>query len=208
MGLDFLAQPGHLTGMRLLWVMILASLCALTARAEDWTVNGKNYHNVIVGQIEGDRVHITYDGGACALQLSDLSPGLQKKLGYNPAVAAQIRALKDQIAVLVEENAKLRADLARYKGPPTETPDSGTTPVVNDARIGFLYFYNSLSKRTTRWINGKAKDGPFAGMTGVQAQSFAQQQWASMSQDQREAYENGALLYGTDPNPNSPPLKH
>ena len=30
---------------------------------EDWTVDGKDYHNVKVTKVEPDVVHIMYDGG-------------------------------------------------------------------------------------------------------------------------------------------------
>ncbi len=56
-------------------------------RAEDWTVDGKDYHNVKVGQIEPDRVHITYDGGIGTVLLADLPPDLKKRFNYDPAAA-------------------------------------------------------------------------------------------------------------------------
>src|ERR1035438_7040862 len=75
--------------MRLLCTVIVAGLCCSMAWAEDWTVNGKDYHNVTVGKVEPDRVHITYDGGIGTVMLSDLTPELQKRFNYDPKAAAQ-----------------------------------------------------------------------------------------------------------------------
>ena len=67
--------------------MIVATLGALTAHAEDWTVDGKDYHNVVVGEVNGDQVHITYDDGVGTIAISDLPPDVQKRLNYNPQAA-------------------------------------------------------------------------------------------------------------------------
>ena len=73
--------------MRHAFVVLIAVLGCLAARAEDWTVNGKDYHNVIVGQLEPDRVHISYDGGIGTVMLADLPPDLQKRFNYDPKAA-------------------------------------------------------------------------------------------------------------------------
>jgi hypothetical protein len=88
----------NFSGMRLLCAVILAGLCCLTAKAEDWTVNGKTYHNVTVGQVEADRVHITFDGGIGSLMLVDLTPELQKRFNYDPAKAKATEVQKDEDA--------------------------------------------------------------------------------------------------------------
>jgi len=83
---------------------ILILLLALTVPlwAEDWTVAGKDYHNVKVGQVEADRVHITYDGGIGTIMLSDLTPELQKRFNFDPAkvreAAQKLDAEKQQAA--------------------------------------------------------------------------------------------------------------
>ena len=78
--------------------LLLLLLICLPLRAEDWTVDGKDYHNVKVGQIEADRVHITYDGGLGTVPLADLPPELQKRFAYDPAAAkaAQTKREADQ----------------------------------------------------------------------------------------------------------------
>ena len=55
------------------------------ALAEDWTLNGKDYHNVKVTKVEDDTVSITYDGGIGRFPLADLTPDLQKRFNYAPA---------------------------------------------------------------------------------------------------------------------------
>ena len=79
-------------------------LAALPAMAEDWTVNGKDYHNVKVGVIEADRVHITYDGGIGTVAFADLSPELQKRFGYDSEKA------KDAARAEAARLAKLNSD--------------------------------------------------------------------------------------------------
>src|SRR5271156_5255557 len=75
-------------------LMLLLALM-IPALAEDWTVNGKDYHNVKVGQVEADRVHITYDGGIGAVMLSDLPPDLKKRFNYDPQAAEKASQQKE-----------------------------------------------------------------------------------------------------------------
>jgi len=73
----------------------------------DWIVNGTVYHHVTVSQIEPDRVHIAYDGGAGTVQLSDLPPDLQKRFNYDPT--------KAQIAAQNRERQQGAIDAARAR---------------------------------------------------------------------------------------------
>jgi len=85
--------------MRIIFLLLCLSIVVY---GEDWTVDGKDYHNVKVGQVETDQVHITYDGGIGSLPLADLSPALQKRFGYNPSQAkdaAQKREADQQAAI-------------------------------------------------------------------------------------------------------------
>lgn len=68
--------------MRIVYLFLFLSIAL---HGENWTVNGKDYHNVKVGQVEADRVHITYDGGVGTLPLADLSSLLQKKFNFDHA---------------------------------------------------------------------------------------------------------------------------
>ena len=88
-----------------------------TTAGEDWTVNGRDYHNVKVGQVEPDRVHITYDGGLGTVLLKDLPPDLQKRFNYDPAQAKATARQRDtdqqaaaqSYASVDQERAKLQA---------------------------------------------------------------------------------------------------
>lgn len=98
--------------MRILLVLYVLAFSPI--RSEDWTVNGKDYHNVTVGQVEADRVHITYDGGIGTVMLADLPPELQKKFNYDAVAAkaatqaeAQHEAESDQ---MVQTATKQNAD--------------------------------------------------------------------------------------------------
>ena len=75
--------------------LVLLLLLAAPLWAEDWTVNGRDYHNVKVGQVDPDRVHITYDGGLGTVMLSDLTPELQKRFNYDPAQAKATTRQRD-----------------------------------------------------------------------------------------------------------------
>ena len=70
---------------------LFLALMILPAMAEDWTVNGKDYHNVKVTQVDSDRVHIIYDGGVGTVALADLPSDLQTRFGYD-AIKAKAAA--------------------------------------------------------------------------------------------------------------------
>jgi hypothetical protein len=73
------------------------------ATAKDWTVNGKDYHNVTVTKVDGDTVSITFDGGIGSVSMADLPKDIQKKLGYDAdKIAADLKAQKDAQAVEAE----------------------------------------------------------------------------------------------------------
>lgn len=92
------------TSMSVILALVFATF---PAWAEDWTVAGKDYHNVTVGKVEADRVHITYDGGIGTVMLADLPPELQKRFGYDPQKA------KD--ATKAEEDRLAQAGQAEYE---------------------------------------------------------------------------------------------
>jgi len=76
---------------------------------KDWTVNGRDYHNVNVTQVETDRVHITYDGGLGTVMLSDLTPELQKRFNYDPVAAKETTQERAQQAS--QADAELATDM-------------------------------------------------------------------------------------------------
>jgi hypothetical protein len=67
----------------------------------EWTIFGKDYHNVKVVEVLDDKVRITYDGGIGSPYLKDLDPDLRKRLGYDPA--------KAEAATTAEETARNQA---------------------------------------------------------------------------------------------------
>jgi len=94
--LDLVPLQAHRTGMKVLLTVIVAGLCCLTARAEDWTVNEKTYHNVTVNKVELDTVSIMYDGGITHLNWHDLTPAIQKELSkQHDALLADQKAQQD-----------------------------------------------------------------------------------------------------------------
>ena len=72
-----------------LFVIFTLVFAAVPVRAEDWTVNGKTYHNVIVTEVYSDQVTVDCASGMTAFFLKDLSPELQKHFAYDPDMAQQ-----------------------------------------------------------------------------------------------------------------------
>jgi thiol-disulfide isomerase/thioredoxin len=64
--------------------MLFLALAPLTAWGEDWTVDGKDYHDVVVDGVDAGLVSIHYDGGVGRLPLADLPPELQKRFNFVP----------------------------------------------------------------------------------------------------------------------------
>ena len=82
-------------------------------------MNGKDYHNVKVGQVEADRVHITYDGGIGTVMIADLTPDLKKRFNYDPGAAKATVDERNQQAsqadaeLASEMRQKAKADAAQ-----------------------------------------------------------------------------------------------
>src|ERR1700692_3137679 len=95
-------------------VLVLIALMTLPALAEDWTVNGKDYNDVKVLQVEDDMVSVQYTGGIGRFAIADLSPELKKRFNYDPAKAAAIAKQKaDEEALALE--AEKKADEEKSK---------------------------------------------------------------------------------------------
>lgn len=76
-----------------------------------WTVNGQEYHNVVVTKVEADKVYILHEDGAASLNQADLPPNVQKLCNYDPqlaAAAAQYRA-SERVRIDAEQRQKLIA---------------------------------------------------------------------------------------------------
>lgn len=95
-------------------------ISVLALHAEDWTVCGKTYQNVIVLKIEPDLVSIAYSGGMGRIALCDLNPDLQNKFGYSPdasKIAAKAREKQSQQA-----DAQIKQEIADQPRPSTDAP--------------------------------------------------------------------------------------
>jgi peptidoglycan hydrolase CwlO-like protein len=79
----------------------------------NWSVNGIDYHNVVITKVEADCVHITYDGGLGSVNIADLDPDIQKMLNYNPQAAAAVSRQKS--AALARADTVLSAQ-TDYQG--------------------------------------------------------------------------------------------
>ena len=77
-----------------------------------WTVDGKDYHNVVITKIEADTVHITYDGGLGTVKTADLSPDIQKLLNYDPEAAKLVN--KQKAAEQAQADAQDQRTLLSY----------------------------------------------------------------------------------------------
>jgi len=80
-------------------IILLILLASIPIRAEDWIVEGKAYSDVKVVKVEADCVTILDSDGGARIELSKLSPELQKKFNYDPSkaqVAANKRASEMQ----------------------------------------------------------------------------------------------------------------
>lgn len=64
-----------------------------------WTTSdGNTYRNVVVTGVDADTVTITHSMGVAHLPLAHLPPDIQKKLNYDPVVAAAAKAESDREA--------------------------------------------------------------------------------------------------------------
>jgi hypothetical protein len=91
-------------------IAALAFLVALPiCRAEDWTVDGKDYHNVKAGEVESDRVHITYDGGLGTVPLADLPPDLQRRFGYDAKQAKALARAAEERQAQIDNDPVIQA---------------------------------------------------------------------------------------------------
>jgi len=109
--------------------LMLLLVLMVPAWAEDWTVNGKSYQNVTVQGSDDSTVSIMYDGGIGRVNLSDLTPELQKRFGYDPqkakaadkAEAARLAALDQQHLQEVQQQAKANAQPSTPPAPASPT---------------------------------------------------------------------------------------
>jgi hypothetical protein len=79
---------------------IAVIFCAPLAFAVDTNIipslviEGHTYLNVEIGTVKGSKVTIFYDGGGKQFAISNLPPDLQRRLNWNPAIAAENDAIE------------------------------------------------------------------------------------------------------------------
>lgn len=115
------------------FLIIILALISLSLHAEDWTIAGKTYQNVVVGQVEADCVHITYANGIGRVMIADMPTDLQKRFGYD--------STKAEAAERAKENARAASEaylVANYKPAAAATNDAPSTAPVTApaARVG------------------------------------------------------------------------
>lgn len=118
--------------LKIIFLSIILMLGAtVLVRAEDWTVNGRGYHNVKVTSVTDDMVRVTYDGGVGAFNLADLTPDLKKRFSYDPAKAKAAAAQREQ------QLAQAQAESLKTATPSVE-PISSSSQVIQVLPDGFL----------------------------------------------------------------------
>lgn len=70
------------------YIIAFLLITSLTLHAEDWTVQGTYYQNIVVLEHDALSVTIASGGTEYKFQLQDLSPSLQQKFGYSPVRAS------------------------------------------------------------------------------------------------------------------------
>ena len=130
---------------------------------ENWSVNGRDYHDVKVTQVEADRVHITYDGGLGTVMLADLPPELQKRFNFDPAAAHQAEQTRAQRAS--QAAAELAAQSANADAAQSRAQEMAKHPcymkgeVVQKLKDGLLVQCDKIYGEYGVWIEFKLPPG-------------------------------------------------
>jgi len=88
-------------------ITILAMLSASLALAEDFkTINGKEYKNATVTQVEADGIAVRTKRGISKLYFTELPKEVQERFHYDPEKAATAQAAAVQQAAAANEQAE------------------------------------------------------------------------------------------------------
>ena len=91
---------------RKMTIAILAALSASLALADDFkTINGKEYKNAIVTQVDADGIVVKAKTGISKLYFTELPEDVQKQYHYNPANAAAAQSA--QAAAIERTNQQI-----------------------------------------------------------------------------------------------------
>ena len=123
-------------------ILALVLLTALPALCEDWTVAGKDYHNIKVTDSDALTVSVTYDGGIGHFNISDLSPELQAKLKYDPNKAKAILAQEAEGKAVAEAHREFAATCeTKYVQIVQVLPDGLlVSPMIYQGLYGYGYY--------------------------------------------------------------------
>lgn len=170
------------------------------------TTDGKSYAGAKLAVIEPDGISIIYADGGAKIPFASLSPDQQKQFGYDPekgAAYAREQQLSAQIVQFQQENAQLRKRLgaaANQQGSVASAPKAVSTVA------GYHYFFSQLQQQSgdctgtkigpSGEVPGRYRQGPFSGMTQQESELSAKNQWATLSESDRMAWEKNAQFYG------------
>lgn len=150
--------------------------------AEDWTVAGKTYHDILVTQVEADKVHVTYEGGIGTIPLVSLPPDLRKKFSYDPekakqatdAEAARLVVIDQAHAQFAMEQKKrtIVSPIVSAQAPTISHANNSPIESQNQARIQFL-IEDLAEKQQIQNKHGRSNMGNYS--TGAYDQIIAQE---------------------------------
>lgn len=131
---------------RLVHAAALGLLLCLTASAVDLKmesvqIGSVTYTNVVVTDVNPADIYFHHNGGMANIKLRELDPELQKKLGFNPRLAAEIERQRltnnEKFALAFAQTAKARADAeAKAANPEVEPPFSLADPLSPRSPLG------------------------------------------------------------------------
>jgi len=136
--------------------------------ASDWTVNGETYHNVKVGAVESDAVHITFDEGVGSVALADLPPDLQKKFNYDPNRAPPTQKEANAIVGLTKQES-IRRFGQPIRDEKHDSPDGPFEQLVFNDSKGTETFFMLFEKDGTYdgvfYPGGTVSSGSYRGLS-------------------------------------------
>ena len=100
--------------LHLALALLMLLSCSGLLHAEDWTTtDGKVYADVKVIKTEPDAVTVLYRDGGALIPLAKLSPALQKRFNYDPALAQ--KAADARAKATQQSDPALQAEAAQAK---------------------------------------------------------------------------------------------
>ncbi len=156
------------------------------------TTNGTVYAGAKLQSIEPDGITILDSDGGAKISFEKLPSDLQKRFGYDTqkaAAYAQQEIYEQQIAELQDEVARLRSELANYKG--------ALTSVQSRPKDSVAAYHAFLYQKVVAFVQGGVvHGGEYDRMMEDKATAYAKQKWITMSEDEKAVYEKIAEQTG------------